>query len=126
MTESCPPGTHPDISRPHRGQGAGVGAEATQDVTPSAGDGETPGGKLVNCDGSDSLALSQAEASKGNVSRVTAEYKGEKAPVPGGSTSGVTDDCGPTEKKKTESERDDMEETLACAICHEILHDCIR
>ena len=123
VTESCPPKTEPNISRPHIGQGAGVGAASTQDVTPSLGDGETPGGKLVNFDGSDSLGLSQAEASKGKESRVTT---GEKASVPGGSTSGVTRDCGTTEKKKNESERDDFEETLTCAICQEILHDCIR
>ena len=127
VTESCLPETEPNISRPHTGQGTGDGAESTQDVTPSLGDGETPGGKLVNCDGSDSLGLSQAETSKGMVSRVTAEERGEKTPVPGGSTGGVTGNCGTTEKKKkNESERDDFEETLTCAICQEILHDCIR
>ena len=50
----------------------------------------------MNCDGSDSLGLSQAETSKGMVSRVTAEERG----------------CGTTENKK--SERDDFEETHLC------------
>ena len=49
------------------------------------------------------------------------------SPVPGGSTGevpGGSTDAGRTTVKN--AERDDFEESLTCAICQEILHDCIR
>ncbi len=49
------------------------------------------------------------------------------SPVPGGSTIHVPGgSTSRTTGKKTENERDDFEESLTCAICQEILHDCIR
>lgn len=126
VTENRSSETEPGTSGVNRRRHSG--ADEEQEVTQSLGEGEIPGGKLTDRDAAGSVhspELTLMEGSGGTEGGVTGHEQGEKDAVPGGSTSRPSEGSG-MQGKKMERERDDFEDSLICAICQEILHDCIR